>query len=169
MSEQKIRLELMDESNFAEARAVDRNDICEEFVDSADTMIEYTKYGLEHACIGHTYVIRCGEKCIGFLLLGEAIEWETDPEEMKKEPFYRLMGFVMDKTYRSRGIGGQALEMAVGAVYEEYGARPIALGVHRDNHAAARFYERHGFRKTQVMEGNDYYYLRYPEESSRKE
>lgn len=30
--------------------------------------------------------------------------------------------------------------------------------------SAARFYTKHGFRITDVMEGNDYYYLRYPVE-----
>ena len=162
MNEMEIRLELLDETNIDQVRAIDRADISEEFVDTADTIMEYTRYGLEHGCKGHTYAVRHGEEYIGLILLGEAIEWETDPEEMKGAPFYRLMGFVIDKTYRSLEIGGRVLEITVDAVYEEYGVRPIALGVHRDNHAAARFYEKHGFRKTEVMEGNDYYYLRYP-------
>ncbi len=36
------------------------------------------------------------------------------------------------------------------------------MGVHKDNIDAARFYERHGFVKTEAMEGNDYYFFRYP-------
>ena len=48
----------------------------------------------------------------------------------------------------------------VGSV--DTGVRPIALGCHKDNHKAEKFYIRHGFKKTDVMEGNDYYYLRYP-------
>lgn len=46
--------------------------------------------------------------------------------------------------------------------YQEFGVRPIALGCHKDNHKAEKFYVCHGFKKTDVMEGNDYYYLRYP-------
>lgn len=42
--------------------------------------------------------------------------------------------------------------------------RPIALGCHRDNARAAAFYQRHGFRPTSSMEGDDIYYLRYPGE-----
>lgn len=164
MNEQEIRLEQLDEENFRHVRLIDRSDISEEFVDSVDTIMEYTRYGLEHGCIGRTYAIRCGEGYIGVILLGEAIEWETDPAEMKERPFYRLMGFVIDKRYRSQGLGGRVLEDVIAGVYEEFGVRPIALGVHRDNHAAARFYERHGFRKTEAMEGNDYYFLRYPKE-----
>ena len=96
------------------------------------------------------------------ILLGEAITWETDPAEMKNEPFYRLMGFIIDNRYRSLGIGSKVLEMVVDAIYCEYGIRPIALGVHKDNHDAARFYERHGFTAVDAMEGNDRYYIRHP-------
>lgn len=90
------------------------------------------------------------------------MEWETDPEEMKKEPFYRLMGFLIDKRYRSGGVGSFVLEAVIRQCYGEFGIRPIALGVHKDNIRAGKFYMRHGFRKTDYMEGNDYYYIRYP-------
>ena len=79
---------------------------------------------------------------------------------MKGRPFYRVMGFVVDRNYRSRGIGGEILEKAVRQVYDEFGPRPLALGVHRENSRAGEFYKRHGFRPTGVYEGNDEYYLR---------
>lgn len=88
---------------------------------------------------------------------------ETDPEEMEGVPFYRLMGFVLDREYRGQGIGGRVLEMVIERCYEEFGVRPIVLGCHQDNHGAARFYERHGFHRTEAMEGKDVYYLKYPE------
>ncbi len=126
--------------------------------------MELTEYGLDHNCKGHTYAIKQDDEYIGLILLGEAFAWDTDPEEMKGVPFYRLMGFVIDKCYRNRGICGYALEKAIDMIYAEFGARPIALGVHKDNIGAERFYLNHGFRKTDAMEGNDYYYLRYPNE-----
>ena len=79
---------------------------------------------------------------------------------MSKEPFYRLMGFVVDKEYRGCGIGGEILEKTIQFVYRDFGKRSIALGCHKDNTRAEHFYLRHGFKKTDVMEGNDYYYLR---------
>lgn len=88
------------------------------------------------------------------------------PEEMKGVPFYRLMGFVIDKRYRNNGIGGCVLESEIKRIYDEFGVRPIALGVHKDNMGAERFYLRHGFRKTESMEGNDDYYLRYPNDDT---
>ena len=157
-----IKPELLTEANIDAVRAIHREDIPVSWVDDADTLWELTQYGLEHNCIGHTYAVKYGDVYIGVILLGEAIPWETDPEEMKKEPFYRLMGFVIDNRYRSQGIGSKVLEMVIDAVYSEYGVRPIALGVHKDNPGAARFYERHGFTPLNAMEGNDRYYIRYP-------
>ncbi|HBA50056.1 MAG TPA: N-acetyltransferase [Lachnospiraceae bacterium] len=162
-----INLEVLNENNMDAVRVIRREDISEDFVDDADTIIEYAMYGIRHHCIGYTYAVYCEDICIGMLLLGEAIPWETDPEEMRERPFYRLMGFVIDQRYRGQGIGGYVLEKAVESVYRDFGVRPIALGVHKDNHAAAKFYERHGFRKTEVLEGNDYYYLRYPDSDAR--
>ena len=157
-----INLERLTEQNIDAVRAIHREDISESWVDNVDTLWELTQYGLEHNCIGHTFAVKYGEAYIGVILLGEAIPWETDPEEMKAEPFYRLMGFVIGSQYRGQGIGGKVLEMVIDAIYGEYGVRPIALGVHKDNHGAARFYERHGFVPVNAMEGNDRYYIRYP-------
>ncbi len=157
-----ITLELLSDSNIEYIRKIQRDDISEAFVDTADTIMELTQYGLDHNCKGHTYAIKRADEYIGLILLGEAFEWDTDPEEMKGVPFYRLMGFVIDKRYRSRDIGAYVLEKVISLIYDEFGTRPIALGVHKDNIGAERFYTNHGFRKTDVMEGNDYYYLRYP-------
>lgn len=162
---QKITLELLSRQNVDAVRAIHREDISEAFVDNVDTIMAITQYGIEHHCIGHTYAIKRQDAYIGVILLGEAISWETDPEEMRRVPFYRLMGFVLDNRWRNQGIGGYILEKVIADIYQEYGVRPIALGVHKDNCSAARFYTKHGFRKTDVMEGNDYYYLRYPVEN----
>ena len=157
-----INLELLTEKNIDAVRAIHREDIPVSWVDNADTLWELTQYGLEHNCMGHTYAVKYDDAYIGVILLGEAIPWETDPEEMKNEPFYRLMGFVLDNRYRNQGIGSKVLELVIDTIYSEYDVRPIALGVHKDNHGAARFYEHHGFVPVNAMEGNDRYYIRHP-------
>ena len=162
MKKTDITLELLCGENIDAVRAIHREDVSEDFVDTADTLMELTQYGLEHGCLGHTYAVKLGETYIGVILLGEAIPWETDPPEMSEEPFYRLMGFVIDCRYRGQGVGGRVLELVVEEIYRDFGVRPIALGVHKDNSAAARFYKSHGFRPTDAMEGNDRYFLRYP-------
>ena len=134
-----IEFEELTHSNFAEASKINRDDIPESYVDTAETLMEITDYGVEHHCSGHTFVVKADGQYVGLILLGEAIPWETDPPEMKKEPFYRL----------------------IERVYQDFGRRPIALGCHKENFRAEHFYLRHGFRKTSFMEGNDYYYLRF--------
>ncbi|MBO4470948.1 MAG: GNAT family N-acetyltransferase [Clostridia bacterium] len=156
----EILLEQLTHDNYDDALKVNRDDIPEEWVDNATSLMEVTDYGAEHHLIGHTYLVRADEKPVGLIMIGEALEWDTDPDEMKGKPFYRVMGFVVDKAYRNRGIGGEILEKAVAQVYSEFGKRPLALGVHRDNLRAGRFYERHGFKRMGVYEGNDEYYLR---------
>lgn len=161
--EKLIRLEPLTELNIDSARQIQREDISTDLVDDIDTIMELTRYGTEHNCIGDTYAIKYKSDYIGVILLGEAIPWETDPPEMKEVPFYRLMGFVLDKRYRNLGIGSYVLEKVIDTCYEKYGIRPIALGCHKDNVKAAEFYLRHGFKRTEYTEGDDRYYLRYPD------
>mgnify|MGYP002508501667 CR=1 FL=1 len=54
------------------------------------------------------------------------MEWETDPAEMKGTPFYRLMGFVIDRRYRNGGIGSYVLEKVIRECYQEFGIRSVA-------------------------------------------
>ena len=155
-----ITFEELTHGNFPYAQKIKRDDIPEIWVDNAETIMEITDYGVAHNCLGHTYLVKLGQTYIGLLLLGEAIPWDTDPAEMGKEPFYRLMGFVIDRDFRGKGLGGIILEKAIEQIYRDFGRRSIALGCHKDNVGAARFYERHGFRRTGVFEGTDEYFLR---------
>lgn len=157
----EITFEQLTHQNFSAARALDRDDIPESFVDTAATIMEITDYGYENNLIGHTYLILCDGRYAGLILLGEAIPWDTDPPEVHQQPFYRLMGFVISREFRGKGVGGEALEKTIAKVYEDFGVRPLVLGCHKDNPKAAAFYERHGFQKTGYMEGNDVYYLRF--------
>ncbi len=156
----EIVLKQLTHDNYIHALAVNRDDIPEEWVDTAASLIEVTDYGAEHHLIGHTFLAYLEEKPTGLIMIGEALAWDTDPAEMKGKPFYRVMGFVVDHSLRGKGIGGEILETAISRIYDEFGRRSVALGVHKDNTRAGRFYERHGFRRTGVYEGNDEYYLR---------
>ena len=155
-----IELEQLTEKNFKHALKINRDDIPEDWVDTAATIMEINEYGLKHHLIGHTYLARLNDYYIGLILIGEAIPWDTDPVQMKDTPFYRIMGFVVDKAFRNKGYGSQIMELAIKQVYDEFGKRSISLGVHKDNPSAGRFYERHGFKRTGIYEGNDEYYLR---------
>lgn len=155
-----LTLEQLTHENFSDAQRIDRDDIPEAWVDTAATLMETTDYGAEHHLLGHTYLARMDGRPVGLIMIGEALAWDTDPEEMRGKPFYRVMGFAVDQKYRNRGIGGEILESAIRQVYDEFGKRSLALGVHKDNARAGAFYERHGFHPTGVYEGSDEYYLR---------
>ena len=155
-----IILEQLTRDNFVHAAAIKRDDVPEEWVDTAASIMEVTEYGLAYHLIGHTFLAWLDGRPVSLIMIGEALSWDTDPDEMKNRPFYRVMGFVVDQEYRGRGIGGEILERAIRQVYREFGKRSLALGVHRENVRAGSFYERHGFRRTGVYEGNDEYYLR---------
>ena len=106
-----LRFEELTHRNFPDACQIDRTDVSEDFVDTASTLLSLTDYGVVHHCIGHTFLVKYEGKAVGLILLGEAIPWETDPPQMRNEPFYRLMGFVVDKNHRNCGIGGEILEL----------------------------------------------------------
>lgn len=141
---------------------IDRSDVSEDWVDSIQDIMALHRYGLEHRLIGHTYAIYGADACIGMLLIGEGIPWACDPQELSGIPFYRLMGFVLDRRCRGRGVGSQALKMAIDAIFREYGPRPVVLAVQEDNHRAMRFYEAHGFRRNSARDEDDVYFIRYP-------
>jgi GNAT superfamily N-acetyltransferase len=158
-----IRLEHISDSNRAAVLSIDRSDISEDWVDSISAILELHQYGLDHHCIGHTYAIYAEDACIGIILMGEGFPWACDPPEVKGIPFYRIMGFILDKAWRGKGIGGHVLTMVIDQVYAEFGPRPILLGVQEDNHRAAAFYQRHGFTPTDAWDEDDRFYIRYPQ------
>lgn len=158
-----VRLEVINNRNVQDVLRIDRSDIIEEWVDSIPAILELHQYGLDHGCIGHTYAIYAADVCIGIVLMGEGLPWPCDPPEIAGLPFYRIMGFVIDRAWRDRGIGGQTLEMVIDRIFSEFGPRPIVLGVQVDNVQAARFYERHGFMPTTAMDEDDRFYIRYPQ------
>ena len=68
-----IEFEELTHQNFSDACNIDRDDIPENFVDTASTIMNITDYGLNHHCMGHVFVVKYREKSIGLILLGEAI------------------------------------------------------------------------------------------------
>lgn len=158
-----IRLRPILTADHPDVMHIDRSDISEDWVDSIQDIMALHRYGLEHRLIGRTYAIYSEDRCIGLLLMGEGIPWSCDPPELANTPFYRIMGFVIDKTWRGQDVGSQALETAIRLVYDEFGPRPICIGVQQDNTRAASFYQRHGFHPTDSWDEDDRFYLRYPE------
>ena len=158
-----IRLEELTDNRRNDVLGIDRSDISEDWVDSIPDILALHQYGLDHGCIGHTYAIYAEDACIGIILMGEGIPWPCDPPEVVGIPFYRIMGFVIDKAWRGKGLGSQVLETVIARIFNEFGPRPILIGVQRDNVRAADFYLRHGFRPTDSWDEDDRFYIRDPQ------
>lgn len=157
-----LRLEYVDDRNRDDVLRIDRSDISEDWVDSIPAILDLHQYGLDHSCIGHTYAVYADDICIGIILMGEGIPWPCDPPEIAGVPFYRIMGFVLDMAWRGRGLGSQVLETVIARIFDEFGPRPILIGVQAENLRAADFYLRHGFSPTEAWDEDDRFYIRYP-------
>ena len=155
-----IELELLNRDNVNMVREIERDDIPICFVDDISYTIELSKYGEENNLRGHCYVIKYEDKYIGIVLIGEAIEGEADPIELKGTGYFRVVGYVIDKEYRGQGIGSKALELALNEIYREYGPVPILLECHKDNERAIKFYEKMGFRNTNILNNQDYFFIK---------
>ena len=79
----EITLEQLTHGNYSHALEINRDDIPEAWVDNAAYLMDLTDYGEEHHLIGHTYLARLGTRYIGIILIGEAIPWDTDPDEIR--------------------------------------------------------------------------------------
>ena len=158
-----IRLEELTGSRHNDVLGIDRSDISEDWVDSIPDILALHQYGLDHGCIGHTYAIYAEDACIGIILMGEGIPWPCDPPEVVGIPFYRIMGFVIDKAWRGKGLGSQVLKAVITRIFGEFGPRPILIGVQQDNVRAADFYLHHGFRPTDSWDEDDRFYIRDPQ------
>lgn len=158
--EKMITLEVLDKNNQREALGIDREDVSLDFVDSVEDILEQNRYGEEHGYKGHTYLVRSDGRCVGIILMGEGIPWEVDPPQIAGRPFYRIMGFIIDRAYRRRGIGSQVLEEVIRRIFREFGPRPIVIGCHMDNISALEMYQRHGFVNTYFMDEDDYFLIR---------
>ena len=158
-----IRLEELTDSRRNDVLGIDRSDIGEDWVDSIPDILALHQYGLDHGCIGHTYAVYAEDTCIGIILMGEGVPWPCDPPEVAGIPFYRIMGFVIDKAWRGKGLGSQVLETVIARIFNEFGSRPILIGVQQDNLRAANFYLRHGFRPTGSWDEDDRCYIRDPQ------
>lgn len=158
-----VTIEPVSESNRTALLQLQRDDVSEDVVDSVEDILETTQYGADHGYAGRTYAIRCDGAVAGIILMGEGIPWSCDPPELAGIPFWRIMGFIIDRRYRGKGVGSQALDMVIHAIFEEFGPRPVALAVQEENLRAMHFYKRHGFVRNAAMDEDDVYFLRWPE------
>lgn len=74
---------------------------------------------------------------------------------LASEGIGRIFSLAVLPIYRNRGVGGSLLK-AITDTFRKLGVFEIILEVRISNIKARRFYERHGFRQTGIVE--NYYY-----------
>ena len=157
-----IQLEILNSDNEKKLFEIQRDDVPASFVEEVQQTIELARYGVEENLKGHCYGIKNNSDYVGIILIGEGIEGEMDPKEVKGQFFYRILGFVIDQRYRKLGFGREALSQAIAHVFQEYVEAPIVLECNQQNHKAIAFYKRLGFIDTKHQHGDDVYLL-YPQ------
>lgn len=155
-----IQLELLNDENEQKVLAIEREDIPEQFAESMTYTIALSHYGTAHALKGFCFAIKYYETYVGLVLIGEAIENDADPVAVKGSLYFRIIGFVIDRRYRGKGIGRQALTLALQKIHCAYGNVPVILECHRDNRQAIRFYEKIGFVNTNKLHEDNYYMIK---------
>lgn len=158
----KIQIEPLSEENEKYLLQIQREDIPTQFVEEVSFTIDTVKYGAEHGYRGRCYAVKYDDNYVGILLIGEAIEEDADPDEVKGKVFFRILGFVIDSRYQGMGIGSVALNLAIEDIYREYGRVILLLECNKENLRAIRFYEKNGFQNTGIINENDgdYYLIR---------
>lgn len=75
------------------------------------------------------------ERLVGYAILSQSVH-------------VHIHHFMIARPERNRGLGKIMIEEAI----TRAGDTPLTLKVHKDNHGAIRFYQRHGFVKTNENE-----------------
>ena len=69
----EIVLEQLTHDNYPHALLINRDDVPEEWVDTAASLMETTNYGAEHHLAGHTFLAYLEGKPVGLIMIGEAL------------------------------------------------------------------------------------------------
>lgn len=156
-----VQLELLDSKNEKHLLEIDRKDIPINYVEEIASTIALAKYGEKNGLKGHCFAIKYNESYVGIILIGEAIEEEADPEEVKGKEYFRILGFVIDRRYQNMGLGSIALHMAMKTIWDEYGKVVFLLECYKENQKAIHFYEKNGFVNTNILnqKGTDYFFI----------
>jgi diamine N-acetyltransferase len=140
-----VELEQLNAQNEEALLEVDCGGVPRRFVEPVADTIALAKYGMEQGLEGFCFAIKRDDAYVGILLAGQALDDPADPVEIRGTRFFRILGFVLDRSVRGQGVGSAALKLAVKRVRETYGNVPFLLECDKDNHAARRFYEKNGF------------------------
>lgn len=136
------------------------------FVERAADTISFAYAGINDGYPGFAQAIYYDEEPVGIILIGRGPVGSDEPEVLKQnENVYRLVGFLVDKHFQHKGIGREALKLALEKVKEYPGGDclPIVLECYKTNRSAMKLYESFGFYNTGTERKKHYIFVRVPE------
>ena len=92
---------------------------------------------------------------IGFLQLTDASEEESHYWGDIEPGTWALDIWIGSPADRGRGLGAEAMKVALGRVFDQHGAEMVVIDPAVDNRRAISFYERLGFERVGVREFGD--------------
>lgn len=106
-------------------------------------------YYLALCCYGDAgwspLAVEVEHRVVGFLM------WAIDPQDGA----CWLGGIIVDQEWQGRGVGGEAVRLALSRLAWEHGVRRFALSYLPSNERARRLYARLGFRESGELEGDE--------------
>lgn len=155
-----VSIETINEQNEKELLKLHMGDIPPEYVEKVEYTISLYRWGQENDLEGMCLAVKDDDEYVGIILFGEAILADWEPEEVRGKKPFRIIGFMIDSDYRSKGIGTKAFSLVLDKFNKEYGNKPILLECHCENTGAQRLYEKFGFANTGIIVNNHYTMLR---------
>lgn len=137
------------------------------YVEDVSATIGLAYAGIMEQAPGELCVIYAEDEPAGIILIGKSRVSAQEPAVLKPYEYaYRFIGFFIDIHYQHKGIGKQALQLALDKVeaYPDGKLRPVTLEVKIANTNAIRMYEDFGFYDSGVRYGDDCVFIRLPEE-----
>lgn len=135
------------------------------FVEKSAVTISFAYAGINNGYPGFASAIYSDGEPVGIILIGRGPVGSNEPDILKQnENVYRLVGFLVDRRFQHRGIGREALKLALEKVkqYPEGDSLPIVLECHKKNKSAMKLYESFGFYNTGTECKKHYILIRLP-------
>lgn len=136
------------------------------FVEKPAVTLSFAYAGAQSGYPGFASAIYSDGEPVGIMLIGRGPVGNNEPDILKKNKYvYRLWGFLIGKHFQHRGIGWEALNLALKKVKDYPGgdSLPITLECYKRNKSAMKLYESSGFRNTGYEYAGHYIFVRLPE------
>lgn len=136
------------------------------FVEKPAVTLSFAYAGTQADYPGFASAIYSDGELVGIILMGRGPVGSSEPDILKQNKFvYRLCGFLIDKHFQHRGIGREALSLALKKVKDYPGgdSLPIMLECYKRNNNAMKLYESFGFHNTGYEYERHYIFVRLPE------